>query len=78
MHSAPPEGYFCDQLGKVVQVVLVQDCGRHMSNVGRSECMTFLIPSPDRTGMDKEAIFVSFGPYILSSSVIHASCGSEL
>jgi hypothetical protein len=28
--------------------------------------------------MNKEAIFLSFGSYILSSSVIHASCGSEL
>jgi len=76
MHSPPPEVYFCDQHGKAVQLAFVRHCNRHMGHAGRSDCI--LIPSPDRTGMDKEAIFLSFGPYILSISVIHASCGSKL
>jgi len=57
MHSPPPEGYFCDQHGRAVQLAAVHHCNRHMGHVGRSEGMTLLYHHQTERGWTKKPFF---------------------
>jgi hypothetical protein len=79
MHSSPLECNFCDQHGKAMKPVIIQDYNRHIRYVDKSERMTNSYSISKRTCMwTKKLFFHLMDLTILNSFIILAYFGSKL
>jgi hypothetical protein len=79
LHSPPLEGNFCDEHGKAMKSVTIQDYNRHMGCIDKSDCMTNSCTISRQTWKwTMKLLFHLLDLIILNSFIILASCGSKL